>query len=92
MLRLRPYKSCDAETIAAWIKNETVFRNWGGERFDSYPITPASIDNKYIGDNGDYVESDNFYPWVAVNEDERVVGHLIMRYTAATIGSCALAG
>ena len=81
MLRLRPYKSCDAETIAAWIKNETVFCNWGGERFGSYSITPASTDNKYIGDNGDCVEPDNFYPWVAVNEDERVVDHLIMRYT-----------
>ena len=40
-----------------------------------------SIDNKYIGDTGDCAEPDNFYSWVAVDEDERVVDHLIMRYT-----------
>jgi hypothetical protein len=29
-LRLRPYKSFDAEIISKWIYNEDVFKKWGG--------------------------------------------------------------
>lgn len=28
MLRLRPYKKCDAKYIANWIKDEVSFRKW----------------------------------------------------------------
>ena len=27
------------------------------------------------------MEEDNFYPWIAIDEDDNVVGHFIMRYT-----------
>ena len=30
MLRLRPYKSCDAKIIEKWIRNKDVFTKWGG--------------------------------------------------------------
>ncbi len=80
MIRLRPYKSCDSEKIAEWIKDENVFRKWGGELFGSFPITANVIDEKYILNNGDCVEPDNFYPWTAINDDNRAVGHFIMRY------------
>lgn len=36
---------------------------------------------KYFESNGDCVEEDNFYPWIAIDEDDNVVGHFIMRYT-----------
>ena len=81
MIRLRPYKSCDSEVIAEWIKDENVFRKWGGERFGNYPITASTIDEKYRNDNGDCVEADNFFPWTAIDDDGRIVGHFIMRYT-----------
>ena len=81
MIRLRPYKSCDSEVIAEWIKDENVFRKWGGERFGNYPITASTIDEKYRNDNGDCVETDNFFPWTAIDDDGRTVGHFIMRYT-----------
>lgn len=80
-MRLRPYKSCDAETIAKWVQDETVFRKWGGERFGAFPITAQMIDDKYRKNNGDCVEPDNFYPWVAIDDDNAVIGHFIMRYT-----------
>ena len=80
-MRLRPYKSCDAETIAKWVQNEDIFHKWGGDRFGSYPIDAKVINDKYSLNNGDCAEPDNFYPWVAVDDDHRVVGHLIMRYT-----------
>lgn len=80
-LRLRPYKSRDAITIESWIRDKEVFRKWGGERFGEFPIHASVIDEKYTKHNGDCPEEDNFYPWVAVDEEDRVVGHLIMRYT-----------
>lgn len=80
VLRLRPYKQCDAEKIAEWIKDEDVFAKWGGELFGKYPIAGDIIDEKYRLYNGDCKEEDNFYPWIALDDENRVVGHFIMRY------------
>lgn len=80
-MRLRPYKSCDAAHIAEWIQEEQVFLDWGGDRFGTFPIDASVIDNKYMRNNGDCVEEDNFYPWIALDEDGNAVGHFIMRYT-----------
>ena len=79
MLKLRPYKSCDAAVIEKWIQDKDVFRKWGGELFGEFPITADIIDNKYRANNGDCTEPDNFYPWVAYDENG-AVGHFIMRY------------
>lgn len=80
MLRLRQYKPCDADTIVSWIKNEESFRKWSSDRYDSYPITGADMNKKYLDFNGDCVEPENFYPMTAFDESG-VVGHLIMRFT-----------
>ncbi|MCR5296007.1 MAG: GNAT family N-acetyltransferase [Clostridiales bacterium] len=80
MLRLRPYKSCDAEIIARWIRDRDVFLKWGGELFGAFPIGAETIDEMYRVKNGNCSEPDNFYPWVALDEENRLVGHFIMRY------------
>ena len=80
-MRLRPYKPCDAEVIAKWVQDEEVFHKWGGDRFGSFPINAEVINDKYCKNNGDCAEPDNFYPWVALDDGGRVVGHFIMRYT-----------
>ncbi len=80
MLRLRPYKKTDAKTIEKWIKDESVFRLWGGERFGNFPIDAEIINEKYYSDNGDCIEDDNFFPMTAFDENG-IVGHFIMRYT-----------
>ena len=67
-LRLRHYKPCDAECIVSWIKDEDALRKWSSDRFGDYPITSEDINNKYIGNNGDCIESDNFYPLTAFDE------------------------
>lgn len=79
MLKLRQYKSCDAQAIAKWVQDKDVFTIWGGERFGDYPITAEIIDKKYREANGDCAEPDNFYPWTAF-DDNGIVGHFIMRY------------
>ena len=78
-LRLRPYKSCDAEVILSWVKNEDTFRKWVTDRYPNYPITPADMNHKYFSCNGDCPEPDNFYPMTAFCESG-IVGHLILRF------------
>ena len=80
MIRLRPYKSCDSKVIEKWIQDKEVFMKWGGDRFGEFPVTAQMIDEKYTRNNGDCIEEDNFYPWVALDDENHVVGHFIMRY------------
>ena len=82
MLRLRPYKPCDANTILGWIKDEDAFRKWSTDRYPHYPITADDMNHKYMDCNGDCAEPDNFYPMTAF-DDSGIVGHLIMRFTDA---------
>ena len=79
MLRLRPYKNCDANYIVSWCNSKEIFSFWGGERFGQFPISPEIINDKYINHNGDCIEEDNFYPLTAV-DDDGPVGHFIIRY------------
>lgn len=80
MLRLRQYKPSDAETIISWCKDEEAFRKWTSDRYETFPITEADMNKKYIDNNGDCSEPDNFYPMTAFDETG-IVGHLIMRFT-----------
>lgn len=64
-LRIRQYKPCDAEHIVSWIKDEEALRKWSSDRFGEFPITSEDINKKYLDNNGDCVEQDNFYPLVA---------------------------
>ena len=82
MLRLRQYKPEDAATIVTWCKDEESFRKWTSDRYDSFPIMAEDMNSKYIDNNGDCEEADNFYPLTAFDEDG-IVGHLILRYIGA---------
>lgn len=76
MIRLRPYKKCDAKYIAGWIRDEVSFRKWCADRFDRYPVSADDINAHYEG----CAEADDFYEMTAFDESG-VVGHLIMRFT-----------
>ena len=39
MLRIRPYKSADAETILSWCQDERAFYQWTAGVMGDYPIT-----------------------------------------------------
>jgi len=75
MLRLRPYKACDAKTIVTWIKSEYAFRQWCADRFETYPITEADMNAQYDS----LANADWFYQMTAFDETG-IVGHLIMRF------------
>ena len=50
MIRLRPYKACDAEAIITWTKNEYAFRQWSADRFQKYPICAKDMNVYYNND------------------------------------------
>lgn len=79
MLRVRPYKNCDAKSIITWCRDEADFRKWSSDRWESFPITEADMNRKYVDHNGDCTDLDNFYPMTAF-DDSGVVGHFIMRF------------
>lgn len=76
MLRLRPYKRCDAKYIVGWAKDEYAFRQWTADRYDKYPINADDMNAHY----DTLAESDAFFQMTAFDETG-VVGHLIMRFT-----------
>ena len=76
MLRLRPYKQCDAKYIVDWIKDEVAFRKWCADRYDKYPISADDMNAHYSA----FDDSDSFFAMTAYDE-HGVVGHLIMRFT-----------
>lgn len=76
MLRLRPYKSCDARYIVSWTKDETAFRKWTADRFEKFLITAEDFDNYYKKSD----DSDSIFAMTAFDESG-VVGHLLMRFT-----------
>lgn len=43
MLRLRPYKKEDADTIISWSKNERAFYQWSAGVMGEYPLTPEKF-------------------------------------------------
>ena len=61
MLKLRPFKNCDAKKIVSWCKDEKSFRQWCSDRFENFPISEDDIIKKYVENNGDCPEEDNFF-------------------------------
>ncbi len=39
MIRIRPYKASDADTILSWCQDEKAFYQWTAGKFGNYPIT-----------------------------------------------------
>ncbi len=75
MLRLRPYKDCDAKYIADWITTEKSFYQWCAGRYEKYPLKAEDI----IANYGAQAENDGFYEMTAM-DGTVPVGHLIMRF------------
>ena len=76
MLRLRPYKKCDAEKIVTWIKDERAFRQWSSDRFGDFPLSADELNRYYKA----FEYADDHMEFTAYDEDG-VCGHLIIRFT-----------
>lgn len=75
MLRLRPYKPCDAQVITKWLKNEYAFRQWSADRYEKYPITHGDMNAYYDRDKN------NERIWgMTAFDDTGIIGHFTMRF------------
>lgn len=75
MLRLRPYKACDAQSITKWLGDEYAFRQWSADRYDKYPITADDMNAYYDTDKN----NGRIFGMTAF-DDTGVVGHFTMRF------------
>lgn len=75
MLRLRPYISEDAKTIAAWFDSEESFRKWSADQYKDFPVLPQQISDKYAeaGREGTFLAFTAF-------DEEGIAGHFTIRY------------
>ena len=71
-MTLRPFTISDAPIILSWIKDKTAFRKWSADRYPTFPPKPEDMVAQY--------ESDAIFPFTAIDDEENVVGHIILRY------------
>ena len=77
MLKLRPYKPFDAETILSWLDSERTMRIWSGPRHPHFPPSLEEMQSLYDGYGSQAVN----FPMVAY--DERcAVGVVTLRFLA----------
>ncbi|MGB4661672.1 MAG: GNAT family protein [Mobilitalea sp.] len=74
MLRLRPFKICDAKDLLSWVQEERVFSMWCANKFE-YPLT----ENQIKAYKEIYDADEKGWMLSALNESGKVVGHLLMR-------------
>ena len=74
MIRLRPFKTADSETMADWLPEKRQFAMWCAGKFQ-YPLTAQQVRN--------HVESmekeENAWVMAALNGEGELVGHFIIR-------------
>ncbi len=79
MLRLRPYKKCDAKYVVSWIRDEQTFLKWSAGRIGfEFPITEEVMNAHFA----EFEDTDSFWQMTAFDETG-VVGHMIMRFLDA---------
>ena len=69
---LRPFTISDAPIILSWIKDITAFRKWSADRYPSFPPKPEDMVAQY--------ESDVIFPFTAIDDEGKVVAHIMLRY------------
>ena len=76
MMKLREFKNEDAQIIASWLRSEEELYKWSADRFNKYPLSGNDINANYAPQ----LKKGQFYPLIAENDNEEVVGHLIIRF------------
>ena len=77
MLKLREFKPSDAEKIVTWTGSEREFRMWCADQYDRFLISSGDMISMYE----ERRKTGTFFPLTAVDENDNVTGHFILRYT-----------
>lgn len=73
---LRAYQKADADIICKWIRTEKELYQWSADRFCKFPLSGNDMEENYAPQ----IESGRFYPMTMTDEENRVLGHFIIRY------------
>ncbi len=76
-MTLRPYIKTDAPIILSWVKDRIAFRKWSADRFPDFPPTPLDM-------VAQYADFDSNFPFSAIDDEGKIVGHLMLRYPEAS--------
>lgn len=76
MILLRQYKPEDATTICSWIHSEDELYKWSADRFNKFPLPDYIMNISY----SEQVKDGRFFPFTAVDDNDKAVGHFIIRY------------
>ena len=71
-MTLRPFTIDDAPIILSWIKDKGAFRKWSADRYPVFPPKPEDMIAQY--------DSDVIFPFTAIDDKGKVVGHIMLRY------------
>ena len=72
---LRNYKKDDSPIIATWLRTEEELYKWSADRFNKFPLEENDIEDNYAPQ----LLTGRFFPLTAVDEEENVIGHFIIR-------------
>lgn len=73
MIRLRPYKECDAKYLLQWMEDESTFVKWSANHFE-YPLTMEQLTAyKKLHD-----EKENSWIITALDRKGDAIGHILM--------------
>lgn len=75
-MKLRNYKAEDSAIICRWIKTEDELYKWSADRFNKFPLHENDIEDTYVAQ----MQTGRFIPISAVNDDDQLIGHFIIRY------------
>lgn len=78
MIQIRPFKRCDAETVASWVTSENEFYMWSAGLLGDYPATAGTL----LGLFEETMENPYKFQMVAYDE-EGVFGHALFRFPDA---------
>ena len=73
---LRPYQKEDSAIICKWLRTEEELYRWSADRFNKFPLLENDIDENYALQ----IQGGRFFPLTAIDENNQVLGHFIIRY------------
>ncbi len=75
-MKLRAYEQADAGRICRWLQSEKELYQWSADRFNKFPLTAQDIIENYAPQ----IQTGSFFPLMAIDAENRAIGHFIIRY------------
>ncbi len=75
-MKLRKYIKEDSAIICSWIQDERSLYQWSADRIGKFPLADDDLNENYAP----VMESDKFIPLTFCDENDKVAGHLFIRY------------